>query len=387
MKRILITEDDALMAEIYRDSFEREGFSAEIATDGDIAIQRLKGNPPDVVLLDLMMPNVNGIEVLKHIRGQESTRGLPVIVMSNALAGALGQQAATAGATRMFAKNSCGPRRLVKEVRDVLASNTTSTEAVGSTLDPTKQLAELRKDVTRSMPQRLAEIRDLLQTVAAEGSIVRQNVLLDLHRAIHQFAGTVSFAGFGAIAQLACALETLFKEFYSCAEKISASSLRTASHAVEVLAELSERSTKQSDEAIRPSLVLVVDDEAFSRKAARKALEQAHLCVVAVDDPFPTLKLSEENRFDLIFMGVRVRGTDGFVLCRKLQDNGPNAETPVIFVAVQNDPQTRLQFNSSGAVDFITKPIWLTELGVKALTHLSHSQLSRAPRSSISANQ
>src|SRR5438045_2885528 len=103
------------MAEIYRDSFEREGFSAEIAADGAIAIERLNGNPPDIVLLDLMMPKFNGVEVLKYIRSRETTRTIPVIVMSNAFASALGQQAAAAGATRMFAKNACNPRRLVRE--------------------------------------------------------------------------------------------------------------------------------------------------------------------------------------------------------------------------------------------------------------------------------
>src|SRR6185312_15389056 len=114
----------ALIAGIYRDSFDREGFSAEVAHDGAVAIQRLKENPPDIVLLDLMMPNVNGIEVLKYIRSQESLKTLPVVVMSNAFAGALGREASAAGATKMFAKNSCGPRRLVKEVRDIFAAMT-----------------------------------------------------------------------------------------------------------------------------------------------------------------------------------------------------------------------------------------------------------------------
>src|ERR1700743_3225914 len=105
MKRVLITEDDGLIAEIYRDCFEREGFSAEVASDGAIAIQRLTGNPPDAVVLDLMMPNVNGIEVLRHIRSQDNLKSLPVIVMSNAFASAMGREAAEAGATKMFAKN------------------------------------------------------------------------------------------------------------------------------------------------------------------------------------------------------------------------------------------------------------------------------------------
>lgn len=374
MKKILITEDDALMAEIYRDSFEREGFSVEIASDGAIAIQRLKGNPPDLVLLDLMMPNVNGVEVLRHIRAQEATRALPVIVMSNALAGAMGQQAAAAGATRMFAKNTCGPRLLVMEARDVLASSPAVPKPEDSNGDPSRSLAELRKNVTTSMPLRLAEIRDLLQAVAAEGSSVGQKVLLDLHRAIHQFAGTVSFAGLGGIAQLACALEMLFKEFYATPRRINASSLRTASYAVEVLAELSDRSTRQVDDGVPPSLILIVDDEPVALEAERMALEQAHLRALIVQNPLLALKLAENNRFDLIFMDIRMRGLDGFDICEKIREAGPNAETPVIFVTGYSDAMTRMKFNSSGAVDFLAKPVWLTELGVKALTHLSHSQ-------------
>ena len=371
MKRILITEDDALMAEIYRDSFEKEGFSAEIATDGAIAIQLLKGNPPDLVLLDLMMPNINGVEVLKHIRAQESTRSLPVIVMSNGLAGQLGQQAASAGATRLFAKNACGPRRLVKEVLDVLATISGATETASSNGDPAKPLIEFRKIVTSSMPQRLAEIRDLLQAIATEGPEVGQKTLLDLHKAIHQLAGTVSFAGLSAMAQLACALEMLFKEFYSTPKRINGSSLRTASQGVEVLAELSDRSARNAEDPMPASLVLIVDDEPMARETTRTALEQIHLRTICVDDPMLALGLAEENRFDLIFMDVEMPTMDGFRACLKILGTCQNADTPVIVLTTHNDTQTRVRFNSSGAADFISKPVWMTELGVKALTHLS----------------
>src|ERR1043166_3181570 len=132
MKKILITEDDVLMAEIYRDNFENEGFAAEIAADGSIALQRLKENPPDIVLLDLMMPGVNGVEVLRHIRSSPDTKGLPVIVMSNAFASALGKEAAQAGANKCLAKNTCGPKKLVEEVRNVLASAGTATATAPS---------------------------------------------------------------------------------------------------------------------------------------------------------------------------------------------------------------------------------------------------------------
>src|SRR5215469_808113 len=248
MKRILITEDDPLMAVIYRDTFEREGFCAEIAEDGNIALQRLKGNPPDLVLLDLMMPGLNGVEVLKHIRAQESTRALPVIVMSNGVAGPLGQEAAMAGATKIFAKNAFGPRRVLNEVRSLLGPTPGTAEASNPNGDATQSLVELRKTITAGLSQRIGEIRDRLQDVAQEGSLARPTLLLNLHRTIHQLTDTVSAAGFNAMAQMACALDTMAKEMHGNPLRINPSSLRTASQGLEVLAELSERTSRHVDE-------------------------------------------------------------------------------------------------------------------------------------------
>jgi CheY-like chemotaxis protein len=227
------------------------------------------------------------------------------------------------------------------------------------------------------MPQRLAEIRDLLQNAATEFPMVGQKTLLDLHRAIHQLAGTVSFAGFSALAQLACALETMFKEFYGNLNKITPSALRTASHGIEILAELSELGAGNED-PMTPSLVMVVDDDPVSRESTCTALEQAHLRALGVDHPVFAFKMAEENRFDLIFMDVEMPGMDGFRACQKIHATRSNAQTPVIFLTAHDDIQTRGRFNSSGAVDFITKPIWLTELAVKAITHLTHARNLRA---------
>jgi len=86
MTRILITEDDPLMAEIYRDSFNSEGFVTEVASDGLIAMQRLKQNPPDLVLLDLNLPRKDGREVLTEIKGDECLRRIPVVILTTSQA-------------------------------------------------------------------------------------------------------------------------------------------------------------------------------------------------------------------------------------------------------------------------------------------------------------
>jgi CheY-like chemotaxis protein len=365
MKRVLITEDDGLIAEIYRDSFEREGFSAEVARDGAIAIQRLKENPPDIVLLDLMMPNVNGVEVLKFIRTQPALKTLPVIVMSNAFAGALGREAAVAGATRMFAKNACGPKKLVSEVREVLADSVFSPHENGVSNDTALMLRDFRRDVTNSMPQRIAALRVLIEKLVAEKtpSAVR---LLEVHRAVHQLAGFVSLAGFSVMAQLACALEALIKELHAKPQKTNSSSLRTAVEAVETLGLLAACSSQQLEERLSSPLILVVDDDALSRETTCAALEQAHLRALAVDDPKIALKLAQNNRFDLFLMDVQMPEINGFQLYEKIRATETNAKTPVIFVTSLNDFAS--QVHSAPGADFIAKPIALVELAVKALT-------------------
>jgi CheY-like chemotaxis protein len=370
MKRVLITEDDGLIAEIYRDSFDREGFSAEVATDGAVAIQRLKENPPDIVLLDLMMPNVNGVEVLKYIRTQESLKHLPVVVMSNAFAGALGREASIAGATKMFAKNACGPKRLVKEVREILAAAIAASDDFVTQSDTAMRVKDFRKDVTGSMPKRIGQLRSFIETLAEEKPPGKER-LLEMHRAVHQLASIVSLAGFNVMAQLACALEALIKELNAKPQKVNPSTLRTALEAVEMLGWLAAGSAQQLEDASSSPLILVVDDEPISRETTCTALEQARLRALSVEDPHTALKLAKDNRFDLIFMDIQMPELNGFELCDLIHRTEINAKTPVIFVTSLNDFETQVRSTPGGGMDFIAKPIMLVELAVKAMTSLT----------------
>jgi CheY-like chemotaxis protein len=313
----------------------------------------------------LMMPNVNGVEVLKFIRTQPALKTLPVIVMSNAFAGALGREAAVAGATKMFAKNSCGPKKLVSEVREVLAGSVFSPHENGVSNDTALMLRDFRRDVTNSMPQRVAALRVLFEKLVAENppSAVR---LLEVHRAVHQLAGFVSMAGFSVMAQLACALEALIKEFHAKPQKVNSSSLRTAVEAVETLGLLAARSSQQLEEPLSSPLILVVDDDVLSREITCAALEQAHLRALAVDDPKIALKLVQNNRFDLLLTDVQMPEINGFQLFEKIRATEANAKTPVIFVTALSDFAS--QVSSAPGADFIAKPIALVELAVKALT-------------------
>jgi DNA-binding response OmpR family regulator len=81
-KRVLIVEDDQELRELLRTTLEGEGFTAEIATDGAEGLSRLRRGVPDLVLLDLVLPGINGLEVLMALRSDPAARRVPVIVMT-----------------------------------------------------------------------------------------------------------------------------------------------------------------------------------------------------------------------------------------------------------------------------------------------------------------
>src|SRR5262249_9576047 len=129
MKKILFVEDDLMILRIYRARFQTDGYEVEVATDGEAALDCLKKNTPDAVVLDLQLPKVNGVEVLKHIRSQAATKQLPVIVFSNAFLGQLVEDAWKAGATKCLTKASCTPKQLLQVLETALAGVPVRTEA------------------------------------------------------------------------------------------------------------------------------------------------------------------------------------------------------------------------------------------------------------------
>src|SRR3989344_4231151 len=83
MKKIAIIEDDLAIAQMYRIKFESEGFKVETAENGKLGLALCEDMKPDMVLLDLMMPEMNGDEVLEKIRKSSWGKDMKVVVLTN----------------------------------------------------------------------------------------------------------------------------------------------------------------------------------------------------------------------------------------------------------------------------------------------------------------
>ena len=119
-ERIIIVDDDVNILELFRDVLEGRGFAVEIFTRGWDALQQISRYQPDLVILDIMMPRVNGYEVCQIIKDNPKTQHIPVIFLS-ALSHQEALRKAAEGGVDDFILKPCTPERLIKHVERQLA--------------------------------------------------------------------------------------------------------------------------------------------------------------------------------------------------------------------------------------------------------------------------
>ena len=120
MTKIAIIEDDQVISQMYRMKFEADGFSVQVAHDGAEGIELVKSMEPDLILLDMQMPNVSGPEALTEIRKHGWGRDIPVIILTN-----LGEEEApknihSLGIESYIVKADLTPRQVVDRVKTTL---------------------------------------------------------------------------------------------------------------------------------------------------------------------------------------------------------------------------------------------------------------------------
>lgn len=120
MTKIAIVEDDPVISQMYRMKFEADGFNVRMAANGAIGVKLVESFQPDVILLDIQMPEMDGAEALKRIRKTTAGKTVPVIVLTN-----LGEEEAPAsirdlGIAGYIVKANFTPRQVVARVKEAI---------------------------------------------------------------------------------------------------------------------------------------------------------------------------------------------------------------------------------------------------------------------------
>ena len=128
MNKILIIEDDKILLEMYKDEFVSEHFEVLTANDGQEGIEKMKTNKPDAVLLDIIMPKVNGYEFLKLIKGDSLLSKVPVLVLTNVYTNA-DDLIKNWNVITVLTKSNNTPGSIVEKVKQIISQKNPTTSS------------------------------------------------------------------------------------------------------------------------------------------------------------------------------------------------------------------------------------------------------------------
>ncbi|CAN5148381.1 response regulator [soil metagenome] len=123
MPRILLVEDDSTLSEMYELMLKMKGHDVTLSRNGQDALERAAALKPEVILLDMMMPVLNGIETLKQLKANPVLRAIPVAMLSNLADDQQAALALTTGATKYVIKSDCNSDTLNELVFAMLGTS------------------------------------------------------------------------------------------------------------------------------------------------------------------------------------------------------------------------------------------------------------------------
>jgi len=119
-KKVLIVEDEASLLRVLADKFRREGFEVFTATDGHDGLTKASKNKPDIIVLDIVMPSMDGLEMLKKLRENKWGNHTPVLILSNLSDPEQINEATGRGMVQYLVKSNWGLDDVVEKVRQTL---------------------------------------------------------------------------------------------------------------------------------------------------------------------------------------------------------------------------------------------------------------------------
>lgn len=120
-KKILVVEDDQFLREFYEELLHSEGYMTDSASDGQVALQKIQNNQYDLILLDIMLPKLNGVQILTELRlNPAKSPQTPIVVLTNLGQDEVVRSCFELGAAGYLIKASLDPDQVLTEINNYL---------------------------------------------------------------------------------------------------------------------------------------------------------------------------------------------------------------------------------------------------------------------------
>lgn len=123
-KKILIVEDDQLLREFYQELLIAAGYLADVAPDGELALVKIQNEEYDLVLLDIMLPKKDGVEILRELKTKGQKRDAIVVMLTNLGQDAVIKECFNLGAQGYLIKSALNPDEVLTEIKSYLQKAT-----------------------------------------------------------------------------------------------------------------------------------------------------------------------------------------------------------------------------------------------------------------------
>ncbi len=120
MTKILVVEDDKFLREMISRKLDKEGYEVVQAVDGEMGEKKVKEEKPDIVLLDLILPGMDGFDVLERIKKDEEISHIPVVILSNLGQKSEVERGLNLGAVDFLIKAHFTPAEIIKKIREII---------------------------------------------------------------------------------------------------------------------------------------------------------------------------------------------------------------------------------------------------------------------------
>lgn len=121
--KILLVEDDPMMSRLFQRGFSLQGFDAQVAGNGLEGVEKAKAMQPAIILLDVMMPKMNGLQVLAKLKSDPDTKSIPVMMLTNLAGEKDAENALMKGAVKYIVKSEHDPKQVVGMVKEIIAAH------------------------------------------------------------------------------------------------------------------------------------------------------------------------------------------------------------------------------------------------------------------------